>query len=56
MVEINNKQFKSALNELRSLLNWLIVLEREYGVSTKDARSTRKRIEKVVKHLQDGLK
>ena len=30
MVTIDDKKFKSALNELRELLNWIVVLEEEY--------------------------
>ena len=55
MVIIDDKKFKSALNELRELLNWIAVLEEEYDISPKDARATRAHLQKAARLLGEGI-
>ena len=56
MVQIDDKKFHAALDELRDLLNWLQVIQKEYHVTEKDIKTTRTRLTNAVKHLQDGMK
>ena len=55
MVEIDDTKFKAACDELRDLLNWLVIIEKEYELTKKDAKKSRKHLENVAKHLQKGL-
>lgn len=56
MVEIKETHLHKALDELREVINWLTVLEKEYGMTKKDAKTTRSKVTKVVKALEKGLK
>ncbi len=56
MVQIDDKYFKSAMDEMRELLNWLVVINKEYDVTQKDASATKRRVEKVVRFLEKGMK
>jgi len=56
MVQIDDKYFKSAMDEMRELLNWLVVINKEYDVTPKDASATKRRVEKVVRFLEKGMK
>ena len=56
MVQIDDKHFKAAMDEMRELMNWVVILNKEYDITKKDAQATRKQIAKVVRFLEKGLK
>jgi len=56
VVHIDQKNFISAMDEFRDLVNLFEVLQKEYKFTKKDAAATRKKLEKAVKFLQNGMK
>lgn len=54
MVEIDAKSFKKAADELRDILNWIAVFEKEYSLPAEVVSQLKDRLGKVANLLGAG--